>query len=749
MTKWILALAMILFTCVLRAQVSVEGQVRDLRMRPIAGASVGIRDSYDGATTDSTGRFQFTTSEKGNRVLQVSVIGYRKFEQQLEIRDQQISLEITLKEEVSELKAVVISAGTFEASDKKKGTVLTPIDIVTTASGNGDVTGALKSLPGAQQVGESEGLFVRGGTAQETKTFIDGTLVNNFFYSSVPNIAQRGRFSPFIFKGTVFSTGGYSALYGQALSSALILESIDIPEQSSANLGVTLLSLSGGYQHLARNKKSSFGFNYGYSDLSLAFALIPQRQEYTQVPVFHNADANFRIMTSKTGILKYYGTFSTNKLAFFTPSIDTIGYLSGFTLKNTNMYHNLSWRENLGKGWRINAGASYSNNHDEISSGIFNQEKQEVLLGGLEFRNYGLDRKGNYVNGKLVLEKRIRGLNTLRFGGEYNYSEDQSDFSLWNGQVFPVMVRERLKSVFAETDVYITNALAAKIGGRYEHSDLLDRDNIAPRISLAYKTGKAGQASLAYGVFYQNPEPRYLPVPVPLRFSKASHYIAQYQRVTSLQTFRTEVFYKKYDDLIKTSLNGAQEIATSTEGFGDARGFELFWRDKKTIRNLDYWISYSYLDTERDFLNFPSAIQPSFAARHTASLVLKKFVTKWKMNVNGSYNYASGRPYYFILYNTQSGMNEFVDRGETIDYHNVSFALNYLPSIGKKNPKMFAVYVLSVSNVFNFQQVFGYEYSYNGYRKEAIVPPSRMFVFLGAFLSFGVDRTEDVINNNL
>jgi hypothetical protein len=56
---------------------------------------------------------------------------------------------------------------------------------------------------------------------------------------------------------------------------------------------------------------------------------------------------------------------------------------------------------------------------------------------------------------------------------------------------------------------------------------------------------------------------------------------------------------------------------------------------------------------------------------------------------------------------------------------------------------------LSVSNIFNFQQVFGYEYSYNGYRKAAIVPPSRMFVFLGAFLSFGVDRTEDVINNNL
>ena len=87
---------------------------------------------------------------------------------------------------------------------------------------------ALKTLPGAQQVGETEGLFVRGGTATETKVFIDGTLVNKFFYSTSPNVAGYGRFSPFLFKGTVFSTGGYSALYGQALSAAVILESIDL-----------------------------------------------------------------------------------------------------------------------------------------------------------------------------------------------------------------------------------------------------------------------------------------------------------------------------------------------------------------------------------------------------------------------------------------------------------------------------------------------------------------------------------------
>jgi len=44
-------------------------------------------------------------------------------------------------------------------------------------------------------------------------------VVQNPFYSSVPDIPSRGRFLAFLFKGTVFSSGGYSAQYGQALSS--------------------------------------------------------------------------------------------------------------------------------------------------------------------------------------------------------------------------------------------------------------------------------------------------------------------------------------------------------------------------------------------------------------------------------------------------------------------------------------------------------------------------------------------------
>ncbi|MGM3248379.1 hypothetical protein, partial [Bacillus cereus group sp. Bc253] len=82
--------------------------------------------------------------------------------------------------------------------------------------------------------------------------------------------------------------------------------------------------------------------------------------------------------------------------------------------------------------------------------------------------------------------------------------------------------------------------------------------------------------------------------------------------------------------------------AINNNGFGDAKGIELFWRDKQTVKTLDYWISYSYLDTKRDYLNFPSAIQPNFAAKHTASLVIKKFMSALKTNLNIAYNFNSG-----------------------------------------------------------------------------------------------------------
>jgi vitamin B12 transporter len=749
----IIFLATVLFISALAtAQTKISGKIKDNRNLPLRGVSITIKDSYDGGTSDSLGNYSFTTDEKGEKILEATLLSYRSFSRPVTLTGAPLAVDIVLKEKLNEETAVTVTAGSFEAGDRKRTTVLNPIDIVTTASANGDITSALKTLPGTQSVGESEGLFVRGGTATESKIFIDGTQVNNFFYSSTPGIATRGRFNPFLFKGTVFSAGGYSALYGQALSSALILETIDLPEQSSADVGISYLFAGAGFQKLDKKKKYSFGFNLNYTDLELAFKVIKQRQDYFRTPKFFEGDANFRIKTSAYGMVKYYGYISSGKIGFRSKDIDSISLKNAFTLDNLNMYHNLSWKEKFKKGWKLNAGISFSTNKDDIANELQdgNNVKQNIANPSyLQFKNNSINTNSRYLQSRLVLEKRLPGINALRFGLENSQSNEKTAFTLYNGSVFRDTVKENMIAGFAETDIYITNFLAAKIGGRIEQSQLLADVNAAPRISLAYKFRKQAQLSFAYGIFYQNPERRYLPTSFDVDFSKATHYIMQYQKTTKDYTLRGEVFYKDYNRLYKTGSSAGREVVQNTLGNGYAQGIEFFWRDKKTLKNVDYWVSYSYLDTKRDFLNYPSLLEPSFAAKHTASLVVKKFVLPWKTGFNASYTFATGRPYYNLQYDNVLQKYYVGEKGRTINYNNLSFSLNYLPYLGKPNSKKFLVLVCSVNNVLGNNQVFNYNFSGDGKRKEAITPASRRFFFIGCFMSFGVDNSQNAINNNL
>lgn len=731
------------FTCLVLlsaatfAQAKITGKIKDGKGNVIPGASITLKETYDGATSDSLGNFTFRTAEKGEKVLVVSSIGFKDAEQVININTTVITMNISLKEKLDELKAVMVTAGTFEAGDKKRAaTVLSTMDVYTTGGANADIVATVKTLPGAQQVGEQEGLFVRGGTGAETKQFIDGTMVNNPFFSSVPDIAQRGRFAPSLFKGTVFSTGGYSALYGQALSSALIMESIDLPARSEANASISTVFVGAGYQQLAKNKKSSWGTNYGYTNLIAYFNIVKQTPDYFKMPEFHGGDANFRVKTKKGGMFKYYTTFATSKLGLRRPDIDSTNYKNAFGLDNINWYNNFSFRENIGNGWKLNLAAGYSTNRDDITNQMQDANNQPKMFAQqwMNNKNFVVLSQQDLSQIRAVLEKRLGGISSLRFGSEYMYAYNKSKY---NGNT--IVLKDHYNALFAETDIYLTNDIAAKLGSRAEYSSIINRWNIAPRLSLAYKVGREAQASVAYGTFYQKPENTQLFQTTDLGYTKATHYIANYQKTTKFYTLRVEAFYKEYNDLVKTA------PVINNSGAGYAKGLEIFWRDKKTIKNLDYWISYSYLDTKRDFLNYPTSLQPNFAARHTTSLVVKRWVTKLSTGFNFTYSYATGRPYYNIRYSNSQGKYTVADRGTTKDYHNLGFSMNHV----RKIKNTYAVFVASATNVLGANQVFGYNYSYDGQRKEAVLPPAKRFFFVGVFLSWGVDRTQDAINNNL
>ena len=737
------------------AQTLISGTVKDGKGHAIRGASVSLKDSYDGAVSDSLGAFRFRTSEKGSFTVAVTNIGYNPIEQPINLAGTPISLNIVLKEEqLNELKAVTITAGSFTAGDAKRGAVLSSIDIATTAGSNADITAAFKTLPGAQQVGEQEGLFVRGGAGYEAKQYIDGTLVNNPYYTSVPDIAQRGRFSPFLFKGTVFSTGGYSALYGQALSSVVLLESIDLPEKSEIDASISPLLVGAGTQQLAKNKKSSWGMSYDYINTQLYFDAVKQVPDYFKMPQFHNGDANFRIKTKNGGMIKYYTTFSYSELGLRRQDVDSLNEKDAFAVTNHNWYNNLSWREYLNNGWRMDLGASYSTNLDEFGQQVQNANNQNLSFDSSAFdnsKNFGVKSRQDLSQMKAVFDKRLGGISSIRFGGEYWYAyntqlyNDTAIHIPFNGS--NLKITDNYTAAFVESDIFLTNELAAKLGVRFENSSLISRADLAPRISLAYKTGPVSQISAAYGIFYQKPEVSQLFYTTNVGFTKATHYIVNYQKMSKDQIFRIEAYYKKYEDLIKTVPINYFYSTYNNSGSGNARGIELFWRDKKSIKDFDYWISYSYLDTKRDYLNYTEQLTPNFAATHTASIVMKRFFTKIKCGLNLTYTYATGRPHNFML--DSMAKYTLADRGKTKDFNSLNFSAEWVPSAGNAKAKTFLVLFASASNVLGYNSVYGYNYSYNGQYKMAITPPANRFYFIGCFLSWGVDRSQDAINNNL
>lgn len=716
MSKFYFNLCICLFIpALLMAQQKISGKITDARKRPLPGVNIYIKGTYDGATAAADGSFSFTTTARGAQVIVASLMGYQTLERPITVGEA-LTLNLMLKATINELKAVTISAGSMEASNDKQNTVLKPLDIVTTAGATADIVQALKTLPGTQQTNDREGLFVRGGTGYETQIFIDGLLVRNPFFTSLPDMPGRGRFSPFLFKGTTFSSGGYSAQYGQGLSSALVLESEDLPERSSYSIGASLLGISGGLDELSKDKKGSYGIEADYTNLGPYFSVAKPNQEPSIDPEILGTSANFRRKTSATGMIKFYGYGNWSRMGFRKNSIEYPGYQEQFDVRNQNIYTNLTYKENLGKGWRINTGFSFSSNRDKIKTDTIQKTSPTDIRSNSDLSQV-----------RVMFTKSLGILSALRFGGEYQYAYERAQFN-----VFEAGYADNYTAGFAETDVYFTPRFVGRFGGRMEYTTIVDKVNIAPRASLAYKLDDYSQFSLAYGDYYQKPEPQYLRLNRDLGYMKATHYIGSFQRVAGDYTFRLEAFYKKYKDLVKTVPD------TTTSGTGYAKGIELFWRDRKTVKNLDYWVSYSYLDTKRNYLYYPYEVQPDFAAKHTASLVLKKYFPKITTNIGLTYSYASGRPYY----NPNLPESKFMSE-KTIDFNTLGLSASYLTTVGKA----FTVFVLSVTNVFDFKQVYGYRYSSDRLRREEIVPNAPRFLFVGMFMNFGIDRRQDIINN--
>jgi hypothetical protein len=63
-------------TLISLAQHTINGNVTNSDGQPIVGANVYLEGTYDGATTNYTGEFSFSTEETGNQKLIISYLSY-------------------------------------------------------------------------------------------------------------------------------------------------------------------------------------------------------------------------------------------------------------------------------------------------------------------------------------------------------------------------------------------------------------------------------------------------------------------------------------------------------------------------------------------------------------------------------------------------------------------------------------------------------------------------------------------------
>ncbi len=692
-------------------QTTIYGKITDTKEEPLAGVNVYLKGSYDGSSTDENGNFKFNSDLQGSQLLIVSFIGFKTIEQEIDLSGKELHLELRMKESANNLDAVVISAGTFEAGDEKKSVVLKPLDIATTAGGLADIPGAINTLPGTQTVGEEGKLFVRGGDSYETKTYIDGMIVDKPYESTMPDVPSRGRFSPFLFKGTLFSSGGYSAEYGQALSSALILETTDLAPETVTSL--SLMSVGLGAAHTHRWKNSSLSVSADYSNISPYFALVKQSFDWQKAPSGISGSLIFRQKTGKDGLLKVYSQISRDQSKLNFPDPSDVLKKDTISLLNDNAYVNATFHDSYGKKWISNGGVAYSHNID--NTGI-NDNRFKVTTNAMQLK----------YNLTFLMNENL----SIKFGGDVqsrNYMQKYTDET--RGMSYPNDFTDHLSALFTEAEWLVSSKFAARVGIRGEYSSWIGQANAAPRISLAYKTGKKSQVSFAYGAFYQMPDDPFVQYNPNLKFEKAMHYILNYQFIKNKRIFRVEAYYKDYNRLVKyDSLYSPKAETYNNNGKGYARGVDVFWRDN-SFKNQEYWISYSYIDTKRNYRDYPVETTPQFVSNHNLSVVYKYWIQKISSEIGFTYKFASGRPFY-------NPMNPDFLADRTKAYNDLSFNISYLTNLWGK----FTIVYFSAGNILGFDKVFGYTYSsvpdgsgkYNSY---PVKPGAKRFLFLGIFIS--------------
>ena len=348
----------------LAQRVTVSGFVRDAETgETLLSANVAVAGTTQGTVTNTSG-FYALSLPAGPATLVVSYVGYATVERRL-VLARDTTLNVDLAPEGTELSEVEVTGDRErEQETRRVGVAELPVATIRQLPSvlEPDVFRSLQLLPGIKAASDfSSGLYIRGGSPDQTLILLDRTTV----YNPTHFFGLFSTFNPDAIKDVRVYKGGYPAEYGGRLGSVLDIYNKDGNRRrfdGSASVGILASRalvegpVAGRGSFMLAARRSTLEpllavlrdaevdgipeafyfydlngkFNLDLSPKNLVSASFYAGRDYVDVPFLDDASINLR-----------YGnaTGSLNWTHLFTPRV-----FSAFTFTGSRYYSNPIFR---------------------------------------------------------------------------------------------------------------------------------------------------------------------------------------------------------------------------------------------------------------------------------------------------------------------------------------------------------------------------------------------------------------------
>lgn len=607
---------------------AVRGVVRGTDGSVIEGANSFLLETLEGALTDAEGRFAVRSAHRGPATLVVRRIGYRAVQLPVTLPRPE-PIEVTLTPDATTLAPITVRAGRYTAGDER-GATLTSLEVVTTPGAAANVNRAIQSLPGAQTVDEGTALFVRGGDYTETRVLLDGAVLLNSTQLRTPTGTFTGTVDPFLLDGIFFSSGGFSARYGNALSSIVDLRTQGRPEQSSATVSAGLAAISGSIA-IALPHTSGIRAAGNRLDLRPFFSVNDTPRRYDPPPTGHDVSASATWRYRPSAEVKLFAIDQGNRLGV---GVDEASFGGLYDVAVETSMAVLTWRDAPGT---VSSWASLSTSHVD------------------EHEQFGAFRLGTRLRStqlSALVEWPMRANLTVRAGGEVERTQSAFDGSIpergddvapgARTTVFESDGAGTRDGLFAEAEWRVHPALLVMVGARTDRSGLTGERTADPRLSLAVTVGRGATLTAAWGIYHQVPDPMLLDAEfgdASLPPMRATQSILGVNLERNGITARVELYEKQYVDL--ALLTRDNDVVGS--GTGRSRGADG-WLKWTAPLGVNARVAYSLVDAERTDASSGIVARAPFDVTHSITALVEK---RWPafITTSAAYRHATGRPF--------------------------------------------------------------------------------------------------------